>query len=126
MDYITIIMVITILAVIGIIAVCLISAYLSKKRLEEVVTKLGLVQGALYNVTTNNGNRHLNLTYSHIAYGNNSQNGRINVYFIKDSKYRGTITQKEVMIKYENIWKIERLDAPTSDDVDYFDDKITN
>ncbi len=96
------------------IAIALVSSYLSKKRLEEIVSEFGLVQGAQYNVTNNNGNRVLNLTYDHIAYGNKSQNGNINIYFIKNSKYRGTLTQKEVMIKYGNIRNIDRIDASTS------------
>lgn len=111
---ITIIIVLFVLFIIAAIAIAFVSAYLSKKRLKEIISEFGLVQGSHYNVTTNNGNRLLNLTYDHIAYGNKSQNGNINIYFIKNSKYRGTITQKEVMIKYGNIWKIDRLDASTN------------
>lgn len=110
----TIIIVLFVLLIIAAIAIALVSSYLSKKRLEEIVSELGLVQGAQYNVTNNNGNRVLNLTYDHIAYGNKSQNGNINIYFIKNSKYRGTLTQKEVMIKYGNIRNIDRIDTPTS------------
>lgn len=108
---ITIIIVLFVLFIIVAIAIAFLSSYFSKKRLEEIEQELGLVQGALYNVTTNNGNRSLNLIYDHIAYGNKSHNGNINIYFIKNSKYRGMITQKEVMIKYGNIWKIDRFDT---------------
>ena len=88
-----------------------VSEYLSKKRLKDVVAKLGLIQGAHYDVTTNNGNNHRDLIYDHIAYGKNSQNGKINIYFIKNSTYRGSTTRKEVMIKYGNIGKILRISS---------------
>lgn len=104
------------------IAIIIVSTYLSKKRLEEVISELGLVQGEQYNVITNNGNRLLNLTYDHIAYGNKSQNGNINIYFYRDSKYRGTITQKEVMIKYGNIWQISPANASMGGDIYYPED----
>lgn len=117
MDYTLIIVIIVLIIVLGI-AITLVGVYLSKKRLEEVISELGLVQGKQYNVITNNGNRLLNLTYDHIAYGNKSQNGNINIYFIKNSKYRGTITQKEVMVKYGNIWQIYHSDTSMSNDAE--------
>lgn len=122
MDYTTIIIVTIILGVLFSIAIIFVSAYLAKKRLEEIISELGLVQGEQYNVITNNGNRLFNLTYNHIAYGNKSQNGNINIYFIKNSKYRGTITQKEVMIKYGNIWKIFQSNASMGNDAEYSND----
>ncbi len=121
MDTVIIILVIFIIVCVLIGAITL---YISQKRLKNVVSELKLEQGGLYNVTTNNGNRYLNLTYNRISYGKRSQNGNINIYFIKNSKYRGTITQKEVMIKYGNIWKIYRLDAP-SNDTEYTEDETS-
>lgn len=94
MDY-TAIIVGTVLFVLIVLVICFISAYLSKKRIEDIISKLGLIQGSHYDVITNNGNKLLNLTYDHISYGNKSQNGNINIYFIKNSKYRGTIVKKK-------------------------------
>lgn len=104
------------------IVVLLVSKYLSNKRLEEIVSELGLVQGEQYTVITNNGNRYLNLTYDRISYGNKSQNGSINIYFFRDSKYRGIITQKEVMIKYGNIWQISPSNASMGGNAEYPND----
>lgn len=118
MDYATIILAPIVLFILFIVII-IISTYLSKKRLEEITLELGLIQGEQYNVNTNNGKRLLNLTYDHIAYGKKSQNGNINIYFIKNSKYRGAITQKEVMIKYGNIWQIYRSNASIGGDDDY-------
>ncbi len=114
MDYTAIILVPIVLFIVSIVII-IVSKYLSKKRLEEIISKLGLVQGEQYDITTNNGNKFLNLTYNRIAYGKKTQNGNVNIYFIKNSKYRGTITQKEVMIKYGNIWKISCSDTLTSE-----------
>lgn len=104
------------------IVVLIVSKYLSNKRLEEIVSELGLVQGEQYTVITNNGNRYLNLTYDRISYGNKSQNGSINIYFFRDSKYRGIITQKEVMIKYGNIWQISPSNASMGGNAEYPND----
>lgn len=104
------------------IVVLIVSKYLSNKRLEEIVSELGLVQGEQYTVITNNGNRLLNLTYDRISYGNKSQNGSINIYFFRDSKYRGIITQKEVMIKYGNIWQISPSNASMGGNAEYPND----
>lgn len=102
------ILVIFIIIIVAIIILYFISSYIAKKRLSEIVAQLNLVQGEHYDVVTNNGNKQLNLIYDRIAYGKNSQNGRINIYFIKMSSYRGSPIQKEIMIKYANIWKISK------------------
>lgn len=121
MNYMAIILVPIILFILFIV-VLLVSKYLSNKRLEEIVSELGLVQGEQYTVITNNGNRYLNLTYDRISYGNKSQNGSINIYFFRDSKYRGIITQKEVMIKYGNIWQISPSNASMGGNAEYPND----
>lgn len=121
MNYMAIILVPIILFILFIV-VLLVSKYLSNKRLEEIVSELGLVQGEQYTVITNNGNRLLNLTYDRISYGNKSQNGSINIYFFRDSKYRGIITQKEVMIKYGNIWQISPSNASMGGNAEYPND----
>jgi len=124
MDYTTIIVVIVLIIVFSI-AIAVVGIYLSKKRLEKIISELGLVQGEKYTVITNNGNRLLNLTYDRIAYGNKSQNGSINIYFIRDSKYRGIITKKEVMIKYGNIWQISRSNVAMDNDAEYTNDTVS-
>ncbi len=109
----------------------IISHILSKKKLEEIVDELNLKENEYYEVIVNNGNVYKNLRYTHIGYGNSSQNGRINVYFKRASKYRGTYIDKEIMIKYGNIWKISKLshgvvrnnDAEACDDL--YDDNDT-
>ncbi len=121
MNYMAIILVPIILFILFIV-VLIVSKYLSNKRLEEIVSELGLVQGEQYTVITNNGNRLLNLTYDRISYGNKSQNGSINIYFFRDSKYRGIITQKEVMIKYGNIWQISPSNASMGGNAEYPND----
>lgn len=121
MNYMAIILVPIILFILFIV-VLIVSKYLSNKRLEEIVSELGLVQGEQYTVITNNGNRYLNLTYDRISYGNKSQNGSINIYFFRDSKYRGIITQKEVMIKYGNIWQISPSNASMGGNAEYPND----
>ncbi len=98
-------------------------AYFRKKRLEEIVEKLGLIEGNTYDVIVNNGSKQLNLVYTHIAYGNKSQNGNINIYFEKTTKYRGSPIVKQVMIKYENIWKIYNISNQTETTVQ---DEILN
>lgn len=120
MDYTTAIVIIVIVIVFSI-AIAVVGIYLSKKRLEKIIAELGLVQGEEYTVITNNGNRLLNLTFDRIAYGNKSENGNINIYFIRDSKYRGIITKKEVMIKYGNIWQISRTNVATDYNDEYSD-----
>lgn len=89
--------------IIGIIIFACVSSYLSKKRLQEIVEELHLVQGAHYNVTTRNGKRQLDLIYDRISYGNKSKNGNINIYFTKNFR--------EVMIKYDTISNVERAET---------------
>lgn len=91
-----------------IIAAIAISVY-NKKRLQEIREELDLEEGAKYDAILNNGSKMLNLTFTSIGYGKQSQNGRINLYFLKDTKYRGSYYQKEVMIKYGNIWKLNKI-----------------
>lgn len=93
--------------IIFIVAAIAISAY-NKKRLQEIREELNLEEGAKYDAILNNGSKMLNLTFTSIGYGKQSQNGRINLYFLKDTKYRGSYYQKEVMIKYGNIWKLNK------------------
>lgn len=88
-------------------------------------------EGNIYEVTKTNGKKTKNLSYSRIAYGNNSKHGKINIYFIKTSKYRGVTTSKEVMIKYDSILSIKNMtsvnnpenviDECTRDDDETFD-----
>lgn len=103
MNPVIIYFIIMIMLIIVGLAIYIVSAYLSKKRLEEVVTKLGLVQGAHYDVTLLNGKKQLNLTYNRVAYGNKSKNGNINIYFTKNGN--------QVMIKYGNISCVSRVNA---------------
>lgn len=108
MDIIAIYILVSTLPIVLIIIVAIVSSRNAKKRLVEIEEELGLVIGNNYDIITNNGNKHLNLTYSHIAYGKQSQNGRINIYFTRPTSYRGSYVQKEIMIKYGNIWKIAK------------------
>lgn len=87
------------------IVVCAVSAYLSKKRLTDAVESLNLVCGNHYDITLRNGNKHLNVTYSRISYGNKSKNGNINLYFTKNSK--------EIMIKYDTISQVTHAAVST-------------
>ena len=105
-DYVTFLIIIFVVAIVFLIAMCTLFVYLRKKRLNEIVAELGLIEGNTYDVIVNNGSKQLNLVYTSIGYGNKSQNGTINIYFNKTTKYRGSLITKQVMIKYGNIWKI--------------------
>lgn len=108
MNIIALYILVAVLPTVLIIIVAIVSSRNAKKRLAEIEEELGLTSGNTYDIITNNGNKHLNLTYSHIAYGKQSQNGRINIYFTRPTSYRGSYVQKEIMIKYDNIWKIAK------------------
>ena len=77
-----------------------ISRYLAQQKLKEIIEEFKLVENARYDVIAENGKRHSDLTFSRIAYGKNSKNGNINLYFKKTSKYRGITSTKEIMLKY--------------------------
>ena len=98
-DYIAVIIIPALPLLIGIIAFVA-GSYFSKRRLQEIIKEFKLIENARYDVIAENGKRHSDLIFSRIAYGKNSKNGNINLYFKKTSKYRGITSTKEIMLKY--------------------------
>lgn len=95
-------------AAIGIILgiICFISEYAIIKEKEE---KYGLKKGNIYDVVINNGTVYKNLEYARIYRGNKSYNGVWNILFNRLSPYRDTFIVKDIVIKYNNIWKINEV-----------------
>ena len=111
---------ISLIAIIFIILITIVlSIYETKKwnnKIEEIKEEFGLIENMLYNVTLNNGRTIKNLTFIKIYKGNNSANGYINLLFVKQSKYRDGFTEKEVVIKYNSIWKVNKISASYTDE----------
>lgn len=80
-----------------------------KELVEGIKKEFDLDENGIYDVVQNGGNVLRNLQFVKIYNGNRSSNGRLNILFIRHSKYRGDIIEKEVVVKYESIWKVYRV-----------------
>lgn len=81
-----------------------------KKTVKKLEEAYGFVEGGLYDVVQNDGSVSRNLTYVRIYRGNNTKNGQINVLFTRQSKYRGDYITREIVMKYNTIWQVVRID----------------
>lgn len=108
------IVIISIITVILLVAIIIIFSYIGEKnwqkRKQGIMEEFNLVEGCRYNVTQNGGRTIKNLIFNRITIGNNGVNGKINLIFIKTSKYREETSKREITIKYGSIWKVEKLD----------------
>lgn len=80
-----------------------------KKKIKSIKNEFNLVEGCSYNVIQNGGRTLKNLVFVRITTGNNSINGNINIIFVKNSNYRDSTIQREIVVKYGSIWKVEKL-----------------
>ncbi len=81
-----------------------------QNKVKKIKEELDLIEGCTYNVTQNSGRTLKNLVFVKIESGNQSKNGNINLIFLRNSKYRNEDIQKEIVVKYGSIWKVEKVD----------------
>lgn len=109
-NIITIMTIFTVLVLILIFILAYIGEKNWQKQKREIMEEFNLTEGCSYNVTQNGGRTIRNVVFDRITIGNKSINGNINLIFIKTSKYRDETSEREIVIKYGSIWKVEKLD----------------
>jgi hypothetical protein len=90
-------------------------AWLDYKERKRIMTELDLQKGAVYDVITNGGKTHRNITFIGLGHGNRSINGSMNLYFSRSVKYREDTIDRDLTIKYGAVWKVVKVQGAPPD-----------